>query len=214
MLDQAFLPYLAAGFGVGFLHALLPTHWLPFALTSHARRWSLLLTLEVTTFAAGAHVLSTALLGVIAAVLGAGLKAFIGVWFSKIAGVVLIGFGLTTAAATLAGRHAHGHLHLRRTPRSDLGAAIGLFLFLLVSPCEVYAPIYLAAARFGVSGFVLLTAALGLATVSAMALFTILARHGLQRLKLERLERLEGLAIALVLAMLGVAVLVFGDRLG
>jgi hypothetical protein len=55
---------------------------------------------------------------------------------------------------------------------------------------------------------------MGLATVSAMALFTILARHGLQRLKLERLERLEGLAIALVLALLGVAVLVFGEGLG
>ena len=212
MLDQALIPYVVAGFGVGFLHAVLPTHWLPFALTSQTRRWSPLITVAVTACAAAAHVLSTAILGVIAAVLGMGLSTFADGWFPKIAGAILIGFALTTAVATLTGRHSHAHA--RGRGGSDVSAALGLFLLLLVSPCEVYAPIYLSAARFGWSGFVVLTATLGLATVTAMSLFTLLARNGLQRLRLERLERLEGLAIALVLAGLGLGMILFGDALG
>src|SRR5664279_185974 len=41
------LTTLVTGFGIAFLHTLIPVHWLPYALTGRARGWSLSRTLAV-----------------------------------------------------------------------------------------------------------------------------------------------------------------------
>ena len=42
---------LGAGFATAFLHAALPTHWLPFVLVGRAQRWTLPKTLSAVTTA-------------------------------------------------------------------------------------------------------------------------------------------------------------------
>ena len=54
---------LAAGFAAAFLHAALPTHWLPFVLVSRAQKWSVARMLGVVAAAGAAPVATTAVVG-------------------------------------------------------------------------------------------------------------------------------------------------------
>jgi hypothetical protein len=58
-----FASIAATGFAVAFLHAALPTHWLPFVLVGRAQKWSTGRTLGVTLLAGLGHVGLTILLG-------------------------------------------------------------------------------------------------------------------------------------------------------
>ena len=53
----------ATGFTVAFVHAVIPTHWLPFVLVARARNWGRGKTLLVTTLAGLGHVALTSVLG-------------------------------------------------------------------------------------------------------------------------------------------------------
>lgn len=46
-----FLSIASTGFAVAFLHAAIPTHWLPFVLATRGQRWSTAKTLSVTVLA-------------------------------------------------------------------------------------------------------------------------------------------------------------------
>ena len=71
------IPLLASGFGVAFLHAVLPTHWLPFVLVGRAQRWSLGMTL-VSVLASGlAHIAATAAVGGLIVVAGLALEGWV-----------------------------------------------------------------------------------------------------------------------------------------
>jgi len=58
-----FASVAATGFAVAFLHAALPTHWLPFVLVGRAQKWTTGRTLGVTLLAGLGHVGLTILLG-------------------------------------------------------------------------------------------------------------------------------------------------------
>jgi hypothetical protein len=51
-----FASIAVTGFAVAFLHAALPTHWLPFVLVGRAQKWSAGRTLGVTLLAGLGHV--------------------------------------------------------------------------------------------------------------------------------------------------------------
>ena len=51
MNDIVFVTLAATGFAVGFLHAVIPTHWLPFVAAARAQHWTNTKTLAVTGFA-------------------------------------------------------------------------------------------------------------------------------------------------------------------
>ena len=55
------LSLLGAGFLTAFLHAALPTHWLPFVLVGRAQRWTLPRMLGAVTAAGLAHIVTTAI---------------------------------------------------------------------------------------------------------------------------------------------------------
>ena len=85
---------IMTGFIIAFLHAAIPTHWLPFVLTGRVQKWSRAKTLFVTSFAGCGHVLFTAILGFLVAWGGIKLSSKIGGWFPWIAGGALMAFGL------------------------------------------------------------------------------------------------------------------------
>lgn len=119
-MNQTVLTTIAVtGFTVAFLHAAIPTHWLPFVLTARAQGWNRGKTLAVTTLAGGGHVLFTAVLGLLVALFGIVLSNRIGRWFPWIAGGALMLFGMYYIVQQLRGRrqgHSHrfdGHRHGR-----------------------------------------------------------------------------------------------------
>ena len=224
-MNEAVLPTIAViGFVVAFFHAAIPTHWLPFVLTSRVQRWSRGKTISVTAFAGTGHILITALLGLCLTWFGTALHKSIGDWLPRIAGTALILFALYYLIRQLRGRghvhfaYPHEHLHGADvplplpTPTSDRVAIMSLLAFLTFSPCEAFLPIYVSGIRYGWKGFAVLTAILSVATVVGMVLFTSLTLAGLNRIKLGQLEKYESAIMAAVLAGVGVFILLFEQQ--
>ena len=108
--DIVFVTLIATGFAVGFLHAVIPTHWLPFVVAARAQRWTKTKTLVVTGFAGAGHVLFTTALGVVVVWGGMAINSRIGRAFPFIAGGALIALGVFYLVRQMRGGHAHVHL--------------------------------------------------------------------------------------------------------
>jgi nickel/cobalt exporter len=126
VMNQAILTTIAlTGFGVAFFHAAIPTHWLPFVLTSRVQGWNKSKTIAVTALAGTGHVIVTAALGLAITLFGSVLSESVGAWFPRIAGGALLLFGLYYLIRQLIGKghvhfhyphehlheHSHGHAH-------------------------------------------------------------------------------------------------------
>lgn len=230
----------ATGFSVAFLHAALPTHWLPFVLVARARGWRERKTMSVAMIAALGHVIITSLLGLLIAWLGVTLDEHFGELFRWIAGGALLAVAAYFGVQQLRGagvRHHHlpgghhhpsaacGHEHdgsthieheLRESPlvekrTGDWAAISGLLVMLTLSPCEAFLPVYLAGVEFGWTGFFVLSGILAAATFAGMAIFTWVTLRGLAKVNLQKIERYEAGMLAVVFAVLG-ALLLFVEH--
>ena len=239
-MNQTVLTTIAVtGFGVAFFHAAIPTHWLPFVLTSRVQGWNKSKTIAVTALAGTGHVLVTAALGLAITLFGAALTETVGAWFPRIAGGALLLFGIYYLVRQLLGKghvhfhyphehlhepghahdHAHGHEHehdhadhvhgCQAHPTSDRAAILSLLAFLTFSPCEGFVPFYVSGIRYGWGGFAVLTAVLSVATVAGMVLFTSLTLAGLSKIKLGILEKYESVLMGILLCAVGILIIVF-----
>ena len=236
-MNQAVLTTIAVtGFGVAFFHAAIPTHWLPFVLTSRVQKWSRPKTIAVTALAGTGHVLVTAALGLAITLFGSALSGSIGEWFPRIAGGALLLFGLYYLSRQFMGKghvhfhYPHEHLHEQQSehehdhehdhehehqqeyqPRrtSDRAAILSLLAFLTFSPCEGFVPFYVSGIRYGWAGFAVLTAVLSVATVAGMVIFTSLTLAGLSKIKLGALEKYESALMGVLLCAVGILIIVF-----
>ena len=224
----------ATGFTVAFLHAAIPTHWLPFVLVARARDWSRGRTLAVTALAGLGHVGLTSLLGLAIAWFGFQLEEKMEA-FPWVAGGLLIAFSLYFGWRQLSGRgichhhppgsqhhadehcgdekeHSHWQEELKDSPlvstrAGEWAAVSGLFVMLTLSPCEGFLGIYLSAVQFGWRGFFVLSVILAVATLAGMTLFTWLALLGFDRFRLKSFERYEAGLLAAVFGILGVLII-------
>lgn len=198
-----FASVAATGFVVAFLHAALPTHWLPFVLVSRAQKWTTGRTLGVTLLAGLGHVSLTILLGL--AVVAAGLAAqpHLGDSFHWVVGALMAALGVFYLVK---GRHKHATMETGRKFASDRAAITALVVLLTLSPCEAFLPYYLAGMEHGVAGFLTLSIVLLTATSAGMLVFTGLSLAGFNRLRLDRLEQYEELILGGALILIGAAV--------
>ena len=197
----------ATGFAVAYLHAALPTHWLPFVLVGRAQGWRAAKVLMVTGLAGAGHVLFTAALGLALTGAGLALAPHLGALLPRAVGVVLVLLGLFNLGRHILGA-GHSHADPARTlgGRSEAAAVAGLVMILTFSPCEAFLPVYLANVGYGWTGFLLLSLVLVVGTGASMLLFTSLCLAGADRLRLERLERYENVVIGVILCVLGAVV--------
>ena len=237
MLNDSVLTTIAiTGFGIAFFHAAIPTHWLPFVLTARVQRWNRVKTLAITAIAATGHATFTAALGLGVAWLGIALSARIGDWFPRIAGGILIAFGLFYIVRQITGRththlhfghshslghkhnhdqdHDHDHTHVHdstslKFTRSDFAAISSLLALLTFSPCEAFVPVYVSGVRYGWHGFALLTIILTVATIAGMMAFTFLALIGIEQVKLRSLEKYEAIFMGALLSIVGALIILF-----
>ncbi len=219
------------GFTVAFLHAAIPTHWLPFVLTGRVQHWGRGKTLLITAFCGSGHVFITALLGFFVVWLGYALSDQVGAWFPRIAGSALLAFGLYYLWRQVTGRghchshgpgHDHGHdldpdhkgeFHEELKPagpaKSDRAAILSLLVMLTFSPCESFIPVYVTGVRYGWKGFAMLTGVLSVGTVLGMVAFTWLTLLGIDKLKSRWLEHYESGILGSILCTLGLFVMLF-----
>ena len=110
MNDLVFITLVVTGFTVAFLHAAIPTHWLPFVVAAQAQHWKKSKTLAVTGVAGAGHVLFTIALGVLVVWGGMAINSRIGKVFPVIAGGALITLGLFYLVRQIRGGTSHSHL--------------------------------------------------------------------------------------------------------
>ncbi|WP_454718143.1 hypothetical protein [Caulobacter segnis] len=207
MNSTFFTSIAVTGFAVAFLHAALPTHWLPFVLVGRAQKWSTGRTLGVTLLAGLGHVGLTIALGLALVVAGLALEPKLGGLFHWVVGGLMIAVGLFYIAR---GRHNHALPEAsRRTYGSDRAAIIALVTLLTLSPCEAFLPYYLAGMQHGWQAFLVLSAVLMAATSAGMLIFTSLSLAGFKRLGLQWVERYEETILGGALVVVGLAVAFF-----
>ena len=110
MNDIVFITLVGSGFAVGFLHAVIPTHWLPFVVAARAQHWNRTKTLTITGFAGAGHTLFTTALGVVVVWGGMAINNRIGSMFPLLAGGALIALGIFYFVRQMKGEHRHVHL--------------------------------------------------------------------------------------------------------
>ena len=221
MNDTALISIALTGFTVAFLHAAIPTHWIPFVLVGKARGWSKGRTLAITALAGTGHVLVTTALGFLIAWAGFELEESLEHLFPYLTSGVLLLVGLYFGWRQLSGKgvchhhppgsshepsadcghdHDNGHTHweeeladteLVKDNKGDWAAISGLFSMVTLSPCEGFLPIYLSGVQFGWPGFLVLSGILAVATIAGMTLLTWVTLLGSERFRLERFEQYE-----------------------
>jgi nickel/cobalt exporter len=109
---------ILSGFAIAFMHALIPTHWLPFVLAAKSHKWTRSYTMTVVTLAGLGHVLFTAFLGVLIVWFGIHLSENFVHFFPFLAGCILVLIGVFYLIRSLRG-HSHKHIHFFVNPHSE-----------------------------------------------------------------------------------------------
>ena len=201
---------LGGGFVAAFLHAALPTHWLPFVLVGRAQRWRLTRVMTVAVTAGLAHFASTALVGSLIVAAGLALNAWIGGLLPHLSAALLYIFGafyLARASLQKPITATGPEAEVPEPAVSDRAAFWGLVLMMAVTPGEVLLPIYLSSATEGIMALALLTVSFAAGTVLGMTLLAALASAGYSILRLERWARYEGAILGVALILIGFLVM-------
>jgi len=212
---------LVGTLSIAALHALIPSHWLAFAVVGRAQRWPMGRTLSIAALAGTGHVLVTMVLGLALAAAGkAALHAIPEALEHAVPTIVLIALGLyfVLQAFLRPGGHSrpHGHSHSHDHPhdheaqdhaehdeRPSRVAMSALILGMTLSPCLDLLPIYIAAAALPWMMLLAISLLMAVVTLAIMVGLVWLALHGMERLNLRWLERNESLAVGSILIGLG-----------
>lgn len=199
-----FTSIAVAGFVVAFMHAILPTHWLPFVLVGREQKWSAGKTMGVTALAGLGHVAFTVLIGAVVVAAGLAVAPRLEHMFNWVVAGLLLAMGVWYLL-----RKSHEHPTAPKGFRSDRSAVIGLVLLLTLSPCGEFVAVYFSAIQHGWLGFGLLSLVLLSATALAMMLFTGLTLAGTRMINLDALQKRESLIIGWILIVMAGVVLFF-----
>lgn len=205
---------LIGSFTLSILHALIPSHWLPFITIGKAEGWSSRQLLTVTAIAGLAHTVSTTLLGVLVSLAGWQLAENYHDLSERAIPLLLLALGLwylirTVARQHLRHRHTHDHIDAGsvRKARSFSALLVSLGVAMFLSPCLEIEAYFLSAGAHGWGAVMLVALIYNVITLSGMLLMVSIGRRGLQRLNSDWFEHNEDLITGLTLV--GLAILNF-----
>ncbi|WP_077923911.1 hypothetical protein [Spirosoma sp. 209] len=192
---------LAGSLTLSLLHALIPSHWLPFVTIGRAERWSLRQTLTVTAIAGLAHTVSTTLLGVLVSLAGWQLAENYHDLSERAIPLLLLALGLWYLMQHLRHRHVHDHIDAGtvRKARSFSALLLSLGLAMFLSPCLEIETYFLSAGAKGWAAVGLVALIYNVITLSGMLLMVTLGRRGLQQVNPHWFEHNENLITGLTL---------------
>jgi nickel/cobalt exporter len=205
-------------FSIAAMHALIPSHWLAFAIVGRAHRWTSRRTLTVAALAGGGHILMTVLLGWIVAVVGKELNRAIPPQLEHAATAgLLIALGLYFLWPALCGKSGScGHIHGEAAHQDQASGSFmrriagtptvmgALVLGMTLSPCLDLLSVYVAASALSWQALIAISAIMATTTLVMMLGLIWLTHHGLQRLNLAWLDRNERTVIGSILILLGI----------
>jgi nickel/cobalt transporter (NicO) family protein len=225
----AAIPLAFVAAGVGALHTLAPDHWVPFAALARAERWSSRRTALVTAACGLGHVTVSVLLGLTSLVVGLEILRAFGEQLERLAGMLLIGFGVAYGLwglhramrdrihARMHGilpPHQHGasadHHHHRRGDVAGRRTAWTLFLLFSADPCVAVVPIMFAAAPLGWRSTLMVVIAYEAATIATMVGLALPARAAASAVGGQWADRYGDAMAGGIITAVGVFVAVLG----
>lgn len=194
---------------LSLLHALIPSHWLPFVTIGKTEQWSQRQTLMVTALAGLSHTLSTTLLGILVSLAGWQLADSYHDLSERAIPLLLLSLGLWYLMQHLRHHHAHDHLDVNAVQKKrSFGALLfSLIIAMFLSPCLEIEAYFLSAGAKGWPAVLTVALIYNVITLSGMLLMVFLGRHGLQRVDAHWFEHRENLITGLTLV--GLAALNF-----
>jgi putative Mn2+ efflux pump MntP len=206
-LTHSTLPLLVAtAAAVGVLHTIVPDHWAPIAVIARQRGWSRRETARVAAGAGTGHALSTIVIGLFAFFAGAIAAERLGHEINVAAGIALVGFGIWSTVSAL--RELAVTVDPLPSP-SVLPARTALMLILGSSPSIEVVPTFLAAAPFGIVGFLALSLAFSVTTIGTYVVTCVLSVAGLEQFRYAPLERYGEVVSGILVALIGFAFLIW-----
>jgi hypothetical protein len=225
---------LAAG-TVGFLHSILPDHWVPLAVIARTQGWSIARTAQTSLLASVGHVLTSIVLGGIIAAVGLQFRSTFETQQGHIVGIILVLTGIGFAVWGLTGRghhydghdhnhhlhepqdHAHldGDPHHHEQPNQGRSgdqslaqrlAAIAVPFGAAASPDLTILPVFLAASAVGIGTVIGVLTTFSAVTLATFVTLTVIATLAGYQVKGEWLEKNGNTITAVVLVAIGVAV--------
>lgn len=188
---------------ISLLHAVIPNHWLPVIAIGRKESWTTAEVTKVTFICAIAHGISTVLIGLILAFVGAKLNNNIAHFASIIAPVILIAIGLIFIYR----HHWHRHFHINediKRERTKTSIIIALVVAMFFSPCmEIEAYFLLAGTQAGWVIWFIALLYLSV-TTAGMVMLVRYAYKGLLKLNWHSLEHNAGIITGLTLVITGI----------
>ncbi len=232
-VDELSFSLLMTTAGVAVIHTFLgPDHYLPFLTMAKAQHWSVKKTLLVVSACGTGHVLSSIVLGLIGLAVGLAigdieqLEAGRGDWAAWCMVVFGASYGLWGARHALRHStdyeaHAHGeqlhihshgkHIHKHRKMDAKKMTFWVLFLIFVLGPCEPLIPLFVVPASRGLWGLAIATALVFfVATIITMLAVTLAGLAGLNRFRLEPLERWSHSLAGGTITLCGLAIITLG----
>lgn len=225
---------LVAAGTVGFLHSILPDHWVPLAVVGRTQRWSIVHVARMSFLASVGHVLTSLVIAAIIAAVGLQFRHAFETQQGHIVGVILVltGLGFLIWSLTGHGGHHHHHEH-EHSHHHDYGhgqehdpdhhhssgtaerpmlvqrfVAIAVPFGAAASPDLTILPVALAASAVGIGAVVGCLATFSAVTLVTFVVLTVAATLAGYQVEGEWLEEHGNLITALVLIVIGVAVYV------
>lgn len=195
---------ILGGIVLSFIHAVIPSHWLPFVTIGKARGWDRATLLRTTFLAGAAHTLSTTVFGLLVSFAGFQLSGSQQLITGRIVPLLLLALGLWFVMRHfLAGPHSHLAEEKARG-RSHRRLLLSLVVVMFLSPCFEISAYFLSAGAIGWRAVVILAAIYNVLTLAGMLLMVGLGRRGLERLDIGWLRHNEQLITGLTLCGLAV----------
>lgn len=188
---------------LSLLHATIPNHWLPIIAIGKKEKWSVREVTQITFVSAIAHGISTVIIGIILAFIGAELSGRIEYFTHFIAPIILILLGLLFMYR----HHNHKHFYLGDSFKKNISKKkiiVALVLAMFLSPCmEIEAYFLLAGAQ--AKWLIWFIAVLYLAiTTLGMVTLVRFAYLGVLKLNWHTLEHNAGMVTGITLVATGI----------
>lgn len=196
---------------IGLVHTITgPDHYIPFALISKARNWTLRRTMTLVMLCGLGHVGSSIVLGFAGIAAGIGLQKLeiiegyrgsVAAWFLIVFGLIYGIWGLRRAIHKHQHRHeSHHHTHGINSDHHHLPSEDKLekrsftpwvlFVIFVFGPCEPLIPLLIyPAAAHSMEGAMYITAIFGVTTIVTMMAMVFALLKGFQFLPIHKIHR-------------------------
>jgi len=187
---------------LSFIHALIPSHWLPFVTIGKSLGWNKRQTLNTTFLAGAAHTVSTTIFGLLVSFAGFQLSEKQNVIAGKVVPLFLLILGLWFIMQHF--RHQeHSHIDASMVKKgSRRHVLLSLMLMMFLSPCFEINAYFLNAGAIGWYAVLTIVLIYNILTISGMLVMVSLGSRGMKIINIHWLEHNEQLITGLTLMAL------------